>query len=212
MKQFLVIGAGRFGSSIAKTLYNTGNEVMVVDERINIINELSDSVTHAIQANATDENIIKSLGPNNFDIVVIAMGADIQSSMLCAIMLKELGAKYIVAKAQNELHAKLLKKIGVNKIIFPKRDMGANLARSLASSSIMDYIELSPKYSMVEISPLEEWIGKNFIEINMRKKYGLNVMAVKHESTINISPKATYTLQKDDILIVIGKNKDLKKL
>ncbi|RKD20921.1 trk system potassium uptake protein TrkA [Caminicella sporogenes DSM 14501] len=212
MKQFLIIGAGRFGGSIATTLYNMGNDVLIIDDSEEAINQISGSVTHAIQGNAADERLISTIGANNFDVCVIAMGSDIQSSILVAIMLKEAGARYIVAKAQNELHAKVLYKVGVDKIVFPERDMGAKIAQSLVSSNIMDYIELSPEYSIVEITAIKEWIGKNLLELNMRAKYGINIMAIKKGTSINISPTALTVIEEGDVLIVIGHNSDLKKL
>lgn len=212
MKQFLIIGAGRFGFSIAKNLCDMGHDVMVIDAREDVVNQIADSVTHVVQGNAVDERTIKSLGVSNFDVAVISMGSDIQSSILTAIMLKEAGVKKIVAKAQNELHAKVLDKVGVDKIVFPERDMGAKIAQSLVSSNIMDYIELSPEYSIVEIAPLEDWIGKNLIELNMRVKYGVNIMAIKKETDINISPAASTIIDRNDVLIVIGHNKDLRKI
>lgn len=212
MKQILVIGAGRFGASITTTLYEMGHDVMVIDESEEVINQIADSATHAIQGNAVDERTINSIGVRNFDVCVIAMGADIQSSILISIMLKEAGAKYVVAKAQNDLHAKVLYKIGVDKVVFPERDMGAKIAQSLVSSNIMDYIELSPDYSIVEIVALDEWAGKNLVELNMRSKYGVNIMAIKKGSDINISPMASTVIEENDILIVVGHNDDLSSL
>lgn len=211
-KQFIIIGCGRFGSSVAKTLYKLGHDVMVIDKNEEVINEISDSVTYAVQGDAVDEKTLKSLGVRNFDVAVIAMGSDIQASILISIILKELGVKHIVAKAQNDLHAKVLYKIGVDKIVFPERDMGAKIAQSLVSSNIMDYIELSPEYSIVEINALESWVGKNLMELNMRGKYGINIMAIKRGTDINVSPVASYVIEEDSILIVIGHNNDLQNL
>ncbi len=212
MKQFVVIGCGRFGTSVAKTLYTLGNEVMIIDTNEEVINKISDYVTYAVQGDASDEKTLKSLGVRNFDVAVIAMGADIQSSILISIMLKEMGVKKIVAKAQNDLHARVLSKIGVDKIVFPERDMGVKIAQSLISSNIMDYIELSPEYSVVEINVLDEWVGKTLIELDMRSKYGINIMAIKKDSFIDVSPDASHKMEKNSMLIVIGHNKDIKKL
>lgn len=212
MKQVLVIGAGRFGASITETLYKMGHDVMLVDESEEVINKLSSCSTHAFQGDATDERTISSIGVNNFDVCVIAMGSDIQASILIGIILKEAGAKYVVAKAQNELQAKVLYKVGVDKVVFPEREMGVKIAQSLVSTNIMDYIELSPDYSIVEIAALDEWIGKSLIQLNMRNKYAVNIMAIKKGSEINVSPSAETIIKEDDILIVIGHNKDLSKL
>jgi trk system potassium uptake protein TrkA len=212
MKQFIIIGCGNFGYSIAKTLYGLGHQVMIVDQNEEIINSISDSVTYAIRGDATDEKTIKSLGVNNFDVAIITTGSDIQSSILIGIMLKELGVKYIVAKAQNELHAKVLYKIGVDKVVFPERDMGARIAQHLVSPNIMDYIELSAEYSIVELAAIEEWIGKSLIDLNMRERYEINVMAIKQGENINISPNPSYLIKEDDVLVVVGHNNNLKKL
>lgn len=212
MKQFLVIGAGRFGCSLSSTLYKLGHDVLVVDQNEEIINTLSNTVTHAVQGDATNERTIKALGVSNFDVVIIATGSDIQASILIAILLKESGAKYIIAKAQEELHAKVLYKMGVDKIVFPERDMGVKIAQSLVSSNIMDYIELSPEYRIVEVVALEEWVGKNLGQINMRVRYGINVMAIKKDTHINVSPTASTVIEEGNVLIAIGHIDDLKKL
>ena len=212
MKQYAVIGCGRFGSSVARTLYGLGYDVMAIDEHEDVIQNISDSVTHAVQADATDEASVKSLGIRNFDVAVITIGSNIQSSILITLIVKELGVKYVVAKAQNELHAKVLYKIGADRVVFPERDMGVRVAHNLVSSNILDYIELAPDYSIVEISALKDWEGKTLSELNMRAKYGINVMAIKHGSEINISPNALDTIRKDDVLVVIGHNDDIQKL
>jgi len=212
MKQFAVIGCGRFGSSVARTLYGLGYDVLAIDENEDVIQNISDSVTHAVQADATDEASIKSLGIRNFDVAVITIGSDIQSSILITLIVKELGVKYVVAKAQNELHAKVLYKIGADRVVFPERDMGVRVAHNLVSSNILDYIELAPDYSIVEISALKDWEGKSLSELNMRARYGINVMAIKHGAEINISPNALDTIRKDDVLVVIGHNDDVQKL
>ncbi len=211
-KQFVIIGCGRFGSSVAKTLYDMGYEVLAVDTNEEIIQNIADHVTHAVQADATDENSIKSLGIRNFDVAVVTIGSNIQSSILITLMVKELGVKYVVTKAQNELHAKVLYKIGADRVVFPEREMGIRVAHNLVSSNIMDYIELAPDYSIVEVAALDEWVGQNLRDINMRAKYGVNVMAIKHGPNINISPSALDIIEEDDVLVVIGHNDDISKI
>ncbi|MBB6216807.1 trk system potassium uptake protein TrkA [Anaerosolibacter carboniphilus] len=212
MKQFVVIGCGRFGSSVARTLYSLGYDVLAIDENEDVIQTIADSVTHAVQVDATDETSLKSLGIRNFDVAVVTIGSDIQSSILITLIAKELGIKYVVAKAQNELHAKVLYKIGADRVVFPERDMGVRVAHNLVSSNILDYIEVAPDYSIVEISALKEWEGKNLKDLNMRAKYGINVMAIKHGSEINISPNALDMIGKDDVLVVVGHNDDIQKI
>lgn len=212
MKQYVVIGCGRFGSSVARTLYNMGHDVLAIDSSEEIIQHISEEVTHAIQADATDESVLKSLGIRNFDVAIITIGSDIQASIMTTLMVKELGIKYVVAKAHNEIHAKLLFKIGADRVVFPERDMGIRVAHNLVSSNILDYIELAPEYSIMEIAAPDEWIGKTLLDLNIRSKYRINVMAIKHDSEINMSPTAKGHIKEGDILIVIGHNKDLEKL
>jgi trk system potassium uptake protein TrkA len=208
-KQFVVIGLGRFGSSIAKTLYSLGNEVLAIDSDEDVVQGIADSVTQAIQAEATDEATLKSLGIRNFDVAVVTIGADVQSSIMITLLVKELGIKYVVAKAQNELHAKVLYKIGADRVVFPERDMGIRVAHNLCSSSILDYIELSPDYSIMELTAIEEWEGMSLRELNMRNKYGINVMAIKRGSSINVSPQADDIIKPNDIMVVIGGTEQL---
>ncbi len=212
MRQFAVIGCGRFGSSVARTLYSLGYDVMAIDRNEDVIQSIADSVTHAVQADATDEASIKSLGIRNFDVVVVTIGSDIQSSILITLIVKELGVKYVIAKAQNDLHGKVLYKSGADRVVFPERDMGVRVAHNLVSSNILDYIELAPDYSIMEIAALQEWEGKSLLDINMRGKYGINVMAIKHGTEINISPTASDRIHKDDILVVVGNNDDLQRI
>lgn len=211
-KQFVAIGCGRFGSSVALKLMELGYEVMVVDKSEETIQNIADKVTYAVQADATDENTIKSLGIRNFDVAIISIGADIQSSILVTLMAKELGVKFVVAKAQNELHGKVLYKIGADRVVFPEREMGIRIAKNLVSDNILDYIELAPDYSIMEVVALPEWLGKTLKEINMRSSYGINVMAIKHGMDINIAVGPDDQIKEGDVLVVIGHNDDLKKI
>lgn len=212
MKQYVIIGCGRFGSSVAKTLYKMGNDVLAIDNDEDTVQHISDEVTHAVQCDTTDENALRSLGIRNFDVAVITIGSNIQSSIMATLIVKELGVKYVVAKAQNELHAKVLYKIGADRVVFPERDMGMRVAHNLVSSNILDYIELAPDYSIMEISALEEWADKTLVETNIRSKYGINIMAIKHGNRINVSPSAKDVIHQGDVLVVVGHNDDLKKL
>jgi len=211
-RQFCIIGCGRFGATVADKLTELGCEVMVVDTDEETIQNISNDVTYAVQADATDENSLKSIGVRNFDVVVISIGENIQSSILVTLMVKELGVKHIIAKAQNELHGKVLSKIGANRIVYPEKEMGIRIAKNLVSNNILDYIELAPDYSIMEVLALEEWLGKNLIELDMRAKYGVNVMAIKHGTEINIAVTADIVIKEGDILVVIGHNDDLKKI
>lgn len=211
-KQFVVIGLGRFGASVAKTLYDLGNDVLVIDKDEDIIQDISDNVTHAVQMDATDENALRTLGLRNFDVAIVTIGSNIQASIMATLLVKELGIKCIIAKANNKIHSKVLYKIGADRVILPEQDMGVRVAHNLVSSSILDYIELSSDYSIMEIEALDEWDGKSLREIKLRSQYGINVMAIKKGEDINISPSADYTVNAKDIIVAIGSAEDLSKL
>lgn len=211
-KQFVILGAGRFGSSVALKLMDLGAEVMVVDLREETVQAIADKVTYAVQADVTDENSIGALGIRNFDTAVVTIGNNIQSSILVTLMVKELGIKHIICKAQTELHAKVLYKIGADRVVFPEREMGIRVAKNLMSSNFMDYIELAPDYSIVEIAPLDEWIGQTLVALDIRTRYGINIMAIRRGLDINISITAGDIIEVGDILVVIGHNDDLQKL
>ncbi|SCG82640.1 Ktr system potassium uptake protein C K(+)-uptake protein ktrC [Proteiniborus sp. DW1] len=212
MKQFVVIGCGRFGTSVAKTLYNQGHDVLAIDKDEEIVQEISDSVTYAAQADVEDEYALKALGIRNFDVAVVSIGSDIQASIMATLIVKELGVKTVVAKAQNDVHAKVLYKIGADKVVFPERDMGVRLAHNLVSSSVIDYIEFDPDYSIVEITATKEWEYKTLNELKLPSKYGINVIAIKKKVGLNISPNADEAIMPGDVLIVIGSNTNLANL
>ncbi|HHV83185.1 potassium channel family protein [Tepidanaerobacter syntrophicus] len=212
MKQFVVIGLGRFGFSLAKTLYELGHDVLGIDNDEEIVQSVAESITHAVKADATDENALKALGVRNFDVAVVSIGNDIQSSILVTLILKEMGIKYVVAKANSELHGRVLKKIGADRIVFPERDMGIRVAHNLTLSNILDYIELSPEYSIIEISALPAWYDKSLRQLNMRTKYGLNVIAIKRNGNIIISPNGDDMILRGDILAVVGHKDDIENI
>ncbi len=211
-KQFVIIGLGRFGASVAKTLYALGHDVLAIDSNEDLVQEISDSVTHAVQMDATDENALRTLGIRNFDVAVVTIGANIQASVMATLLVKDMGIKYIIAKGNSDLHAKVLYKIGADRVILPEKDMGVRVAHNLVSSSILDYIELSPDYSIIEIESPKEWHGKNMKDLSLRSKYGINVMAIKRHNEVNISPDASDIIEKDDIVVAIGSAEDLTKL
>ena len=211
-KQFIVIGLGRFGSSVAKNLYKLGYEVMAVDKNEDIVQDIANEVTHAVQVDATDENSLKALGIRNFDVAVITIGENIQASIMITLMVKELGVKYIISKANNELHAKVLEKIGADRVVLPERDMGVRVAHNLASSNIMDYIELSPEYSIMEICPLADWYGKSLQELSLRSRFGLNIIAIKSDSSVNVNPLAEDIITHGSVLVAVGSEKDIAKI
>ena len=213
VKQFLVIGAGRFGSSVATTLFELGHDVMVVDSREDVVQEISDSVTHAVQADSTSEAALKALGINDFDVVIVAIGHHMQASILTVILLKELGASYVVAKAQTELHGKVLHKLDVERVVFPERDMGNKVAHALISKNFIDLLELSPQYSVVEVMAPREMEGKTLQSLDLRARYDISVISLRRSDGItNISPGAEDLSNKGDIVVAVGNNAALKKM
>jgi trk system potassium uptake protein len=211
-RQFAVIGLGRFGSSVAEYLSELGYEVLAVDDNAQRVQDISHVVTHAVTADSTDEEAMSALGIRNFDVVVIAIGQDIQSSILTTLILKDLGVPYIIVKAQNELHGKVLNKIGADKVVFPERDMGLRVAHHLISPNILEHLELSVDYSIVEMKVPVSMIGKNLKQLDIRLKYNCNVLAVKKNGEMNITPRADESLVSDDVLVIVGKNDHLTKL
>ncbi len=203
-KQYLVIGCGRFGSSVAKKMCQLGNEVMVIDKDEDSINNIAELVTHTAIVDVTEERDLKSIGLGNFDVVIVAISSDIRASIMATVMAKEMGVPKIVCKAKDELQAKVLYKIGADKVVFPERDMGIRLAYNLASENILDQINLDPEYSIMEIVTPQNWVGKTIIELNLRAKYDITVLAVKTQSGLKVMPSPNYKMQEKNILIIIG--------
>ncbi len=211
-KQFAVIGLGRFGGSICRSLSNNDMEVLAIDSDEDRVNEFSSIATHAVIADATDENVLKSLGVRNFDHVIVAIGDNIQASILTTLILKELGVAHITVKAQNDYHEKVLRKIGADRIVHPERDMGQRIAHNIMSNNVLDYLELSDEHSIVELIASKKMHDKTLIELDVRANYGCNVMAIKRSDDIVVSPQATHTILEGDILIVIGADADISRL
>lgn len=211
-KSFAVIGLGRFGASVAENLQDSGYDVLALDQNEENVNEVAQYVTHAIVGDAEDEKLLESLGVGNFDSVIVALGHPSQSSIFVTVMLKQLGAKHIIAKANSELHAKVLYMVGADKVVFPERDMGAKIARSLITQNILDLIELSDEYSIMEVIAPIKWIGKSLKEINVRAKYGTGVMAIKKANDLIVAPPADYIIAENDLLVLIGNQKNIKKI
>lgn len=211
-KSFLVIGIGRFGSSLAKTLCKLGHEVLAVDQCEERVNEISEFVTHAVQLDTTDERAISQLGVRNFDAVVVSVGDDLRSSILATVICKEQGAQKLICKASDELHAKLLQKTGADVAIMPERDSGVRLAHSLTSENLLDFLELSAEYSINEILIPAAWANRSLMDINVRAKYKISIVAVKRGGEITLALSADDMLRAGDKLVVVGANKDLAKV
>ncbi len=208
-KQYVVWGLGRFGKSVALTLAGLGHEVLGIDSAEDIVQAVSQDLTHVVVCPNIDEATVNSLGLRNFDTAIIGIG-DLEANLLCTMLLKEAGIRTIVAKASSTIHGKMLTKLGADKVIYPERDMGLRVAHNLASSNVMDYIELAEDLSLMEIVVTANLVGKSLIEADLRRKYGINVVAIKrgNKTAINLDPHEK--LEKDDILVIIG-NQDMAK-
>lgn len=203
-KSYVVWGLGRFGVSVAETLTELGHEVLGIDNNEETVQRLSTVLTHVVVTDNIDETTVKALGLRNFDVAIVGIG-ELQANLLCTMLLKEAGVRMIVSKASSTLHGKMLEKIGADKVIYPERDMGKRVAHNLASSNIMDYIELTDDLSLMEIALMEDMKDKTLVEADVRRKYGVNVVAIKHKdgtTEINMDPQKP--LVDGDILIVIG--------
>ena len=211
-KQYIVVGLGRFGRAIAETLCEAGEEVLGVDMNMDLVEDMRDRITQAVQMDAMDRDALTALGVKDFDVAFVTMGSDIRASGTIVLQLKELGAKNVIAKAQDEFHGRMLEKLGADQVLFPERDMGRRVAHNLVSGNIIDYLELSSQYSMAEIRPKREWVGKALKQLEMRNRLGINVVAIRSGDELNAMPMPDTTLGEDDVLLVVTSEETLKKL
>ena len=210
-KEFAVIGLGRFGGSIVRELRELETDVLAIDVDEERVNEFADIATETVICNTTDETVLKNLGLRNFDNVIVAIGDNIQSSILTTLLLKDLGVKKVTVKAQSDYHARVLDKIGADVVVHPERDMGRRIAHRLVSSSVLDYLELSDEHSIVEIYATEKLSGQSLLDLDIRAEYGVSVIAIKRGADIIVSPDPTVNIKETDVLIVIGKDNDLNR-
>ena len=204
-KQYAVIGMGRFGTSVAMTLVNAGQEVLVVDSDEERIQKVAEHFTHAVVVDTTDEASFAALGIRNFDMVVVAIGHDVQASVLTTLLLKEMGVRHIVAKAANALHGKMLEKVGADQVVFPERDMGQRVARSLVAPNILDLMALSDDDQIAELTLPTDWADKTIVELNIRRNFGVSVLGIHRGGKFLTSPGAETMLMAGDVLLVMGK-------
>jgi len=209
---YLVFGLGRFGSSLARSLCEQGQQVMAIDTNEELVQDIAPYVTEAIQLDATDEVALGSLGINNFDGAVVSIGQNIRDSILICVLLKEMGIPLLIAKASDEVHAKVLRKIGVDRVVFPERDMGERVARSLTSPGVLELMQLDNDFQIVEIRMPEKWAGSSLMELKIRRRYGICVLAIHRGGSYIVSPEAEQLLQEGDVLLVLGKLEDIEKL
>ena len=211
-KQYIVVGLGRFGRAIAETLCQDGAEVLGVDRRMDLVEDMRDILTQTIQMDAMDRDALEALGVQDFDIAFVTMGSDIRASGTIVLLLKELGAKRILAKAHDEFHGRMLEKLGADQVLFPERDMGRRVAHNLVSGNIIDSLELSSEYSMAEIRPRTEWVGRALKDLGMRSDLGINVVAIRNGDSLNAMPLPETVIREDDVMLVVTREETLKKL
>lgn len=205
-QQFVVIGLGRFGMSLGMELIEMGYEVMGVDRSEEVVEELGGRFTYAAVADATDEEVLRSLGIRNFDCGIVAIGENMQTSILAAILLKELGVKKVVAKAITVLHGRALEKIGVDQVIFPERDMGIRVAHQLVTPNLLDYIKLSDDYSIVEMRVPQCLNERTISDLNARTQFGCTIVALRTDTGVTVAPTALDQMREGDIMVIAGPN------
>lgn len=211
-KDFLVIGAGRFGLSIAQELHSKGQQVMLVDIDEEKLDEVKDTVTFSAILDTTEEKALKSIEANKFDVAIVAIGGNTNASILTTLALKEAGTPYVICKAVTCAQGKILSKIGADRIIFPERDMGIRVAQNLMHANILDSIELGPVYSVIEIVTPRKWEGKSIKELDLRNKLELNILAIKRSDSVNVTPLPEEILEKDDVVVILGSKDNLSKI
>ena len=212
MKSILVIGLGRFGRHLAKKMMDLGNDVMIVDKDAEIIEHYSMTFTDSQIADCTNSAVLRSLGVHHFDICFVCIGGDFQSSLVITALLKELKAKYVVAKAKQDIQADLLSRIGADEVIYPEREMAETLAVRYSANNLFDYIELTEEYGIFEISVPTSWIGRSIKELDVRRKYRINIIGIKYEDELKLLPSADYCFKEEDHIMLIGKRDEMDKL
>jgi trk system potassium uptake protein TrkA len=213
-KSFLIIGLGRFGINVARTLTRAGHSVLGVDSDGDIIQKFSFEIDNVMKLDATDSDVLDTLGISEFETVIISIGEKyIQNSILATLLVKEKGAKHIIAKAGTKVQGKVLEKVGADTIVFPEKDMGQRIGKTLSSDTLIDYIELSPEVSIIELKVPLFMHGKNLIELNLRKKYSVTIISIKDkDGNVKTPPDVNYKFTEFDVLTLIGENEQFKKL
>ena len=213
MKQIAILGLGRFGRALARTLVEMGHDVMGVDANEAVVEKMAPVLTNCVQADVMDEQTLLSLGVTNFDIVVVGIGnSDMQASIFTTLMLKEMGVEHVVCKVSSNKHARILLKLGADRVVYPERDMGMRFAHSIAQSDVLEFIELSEEYSMMEINAPKYLIGKSLKESDVRSNYNINIVAIKRGKKIMVNPSPDAVLEQGDVLLAIGETQALTKL
>ena len=212
MKSYIVIGLGRFGTEMAVKLYDCGEEVLAVDTDETLIDKIADRVTRAVAADARDLDILKRLGAGNFDVAVVAVGSDLAASALITMNLKTLNVPFIMCKAHDDTYREILERLGADRVVLPEREVADKLALGLTHAGVMEYIELSEEFGIVEMEPIDEWIGKSIKDLELRTRYGANVIALRDKDDIQIPPDITTPITADHIMVMLGSYEMLEKL
>lgn len=213
MKQIAILGLGRFGRALARTLVEMGHDVLGVDANETIVEQMAQVLTNCVQADVMDEQTLQSLGMTNFDIVVVGVGnSDVQASIFTTLMLKEMGCEHVVCKVSSNKHARILLKLGADRVVYPERDMGMRFAHSIAQSDVLEFIELSEEYSMMEINAPRYLLGKSIKESDVRSKYNINIVAIRRGKSVIVNPMPEEVLKEGDVLLAIGETAELTKM
>lgn len=211
-KNVIVLGLGRFGYAVATKLFEKGIYVTAVDSNYKKVEKIANFVSSAAQGDITEELAMKSLGISNYDVAVIATGTDIEASIEATLICKDCGVEKVIAKATSQSHARILKKIGADQIVYPELDTGERLARSIAGSNLLELVQFSNDFSLIEIKAHEDWVGKTLIELDFRKSYKMNVVAFERNGAMIMDIDSTLKIQEEDVLVLIGDNENAKEL
>lgn len=214
MKTYVVIGLGRFGTAVATELCNLGHEVLAIDGSEDRVQNVADRVTHAVVGDARDPAVLRALGVRNYDCAIVAVADDVGNSALITMNLKDIGIKEVIAKAQSHVHQKVLQKIGANRVVFPEHETGVKLAQSLSSSNILNFIELSDDFGIVELTAPKVWQGHSLKDLDVRAKFGVNVIAIRkgESAELEVAPGAAYVLAPGDVVVTLGRNENISRL
>lgn len=205
-KQYLVVGLGRFGSAVAIALTEQGMQVLAIDSNLELVEQHRSLLTDVLCGDAMDHSVLEQIGAADFDVAIVTIGEDIKASGVVTMQLKEMGVGCVIVKAFDDFHGRMLTKLGADKVIFPERDMGQRIAHNLVSEKIMDFIELSPDYSLMEIRPRPEWVGRSLKELNLRARERINVVAVRSGEVVNAMPDMNTMIGADDVMLVVSQN------
>jgi trk system potassium uptake protein TrkA len=212
MKSYVVIGLGRFGSKVATELCALGCEVLAIDTRADLVQRISNEVTQAVVADSQDKEVLRALGVRNFDCAIMAIGGNLAAAVMATMNLKELGVPYVVCKALDDTRRRVLEKLGADRVVMPEQENACRLARSLSAPNVLDYIELSEDYGIVEVPAPKSWHEKSLKDLNVRAKLGVNILAVRRQGKINVSPAADFVIRSGDIMVVLGDSLALEAL